>query len=63
MAKVPNPPQFEEDYDVYKMRQFVEDMIRALEETNQELSTIAAGGGTASGGGGYPAQLGYAGVR
>ncbi len=63
MARVPNPPQFEEEYDVYKMRQFVEDMIRALEDTNQELAVVAAGGGTGGAGGGYPAQLGYHGVR
>ncbi len=63
MATVPNPPQFDEKYDVYKTRQFVEDMIRALEETNQELAAVAAGGGGGVGGGGYPAQLGYAGLR
>lgn len=63
MATVPNPPQFEEDYDVYKTRQFVEDMIRSLNEVNEELAVIASGGGGGIGGGGYPAQLGFAGVR
>ena len=62
MAPVPNPPQFDKDYDEYKIRQFVEDMIRALNEVNEELSVIAAGG-AGTGGGGYPAQLGFAGVR
>lgn len=57
MAQVPSPPQFEESYDVYKMRQFVEDVIRSLEQLNQE---VASGGGGGSGtGDGYPAQLGY----
>lgn len=63
MATVPNPPQFDEEYDVYKTRQFVEDMIRALNEVNEELLVIAAGGGGSAGSGGYPIQLGFAGVR
>lgn len=56
MATIPNPPQFEEEYDVYKLRQFVEDMIRALRELNDEVGS----GGSSASSRGYPPQLGHA---
>ncbi len=59
MAQLPNPPQFEKEYDVYKLRQFVEDLIRTITQLNDE---VAAGGG-GGGGDGYPAQLGHMGCR
>lgn len=59
MAQLPNPPQFEKEYDVYKLRQFVEDLIRTITQLNDE---VAAGGG-GGGGDGYPAQLGHFGCR
>lgn len=61
MAQQINPPQFDEtDSDevrLYKHRQFVEDVIRAIQQLNTEI------GGGGGGGDGYPAQLGYMGVR
>jgi hypothetical protein len=60
MAQLPNPPQFEKEYDVYKLRQFVEEMVRTLTQLNDE---VAAGGGGGGGGDGYPAQLGHFGCR
>lgn len=61
-----NPPQFEKDdneeVQLYKQRQFVEDVIRSLDEVNEAL-TFVSGGGGGSGGGGFPAQLGYIGYR
>ena len=67
MSKITiNPPQFDpgdsEDVRIYKQRQFVEDVIRMTQELNEELESAASGGGGA-GSGGYPAQLGYAGIR
>lgn len=56
MAQIPNPPQFEEDYDVYKMRQFVEEMIRTLRALNDDVAAASSGGTTR----GYPPQLGHA---
>ncbi len=60
MAQLPNPPQFEKEYDVYKLRQFVEEMVRTLTQLNDE---VMAGGGGGGGGDGYPAQLGHFGCR
>jgi hypothetical protein len=57
MAQIPNPPQFDATYDVYKQRQFVEDMIRALRELNNEVSS---GGSSSSSSRSYPPQLGHA---
>ena len=68
MSKITiNPPQFDpneqEETRIYKQRQFVEDVIRMTQEVNEELEAISSGGGGGAGGGGYPAQLGYAGIR
>jgi hypothetical protein len=57
MAQIPNPPQFEENYDMYKMRTFVDDMIRALRELNNELESVT---GSAASSRSYPPQLGHA---
>lgn len=67
MSKI-NPPQFRDDDSkatrAYKERQFVEDVIRQFDELSDEVASISSGGGGGgSGGGGYPAQLGYMGVR
>jgi hypothetical protein len=59
MAQLPNPPQFEKEYDVYKLRQFTEEMIRTLTQLNDEVGTGGGGGA----GDGYPAQLGHFGCR
>lgn len=60
MAQIPNPPQFEpnerEAVRLYKQRQFVEEVIRAIQQLNNEVSS------SSSGSGGYPAQLGHAGI-
>lgn len=56
MARIPNPPQFEAKYDRYKIRQFVEEMIRAMNELNQEVQSGGGGGGSSRG---YPPQLGH----
>jgi hypothetical protein len=63
MAQLPNPPQFDpgdsDEVRLYKMRQFVEEMIRSFRQLNSEVSSNTGGTGV----GGYPAQLGYFGCR
>ncbi len=66
MAQNPNPPQFDpgdsDDVRLYKMRQFVEEVIRSFAQLNEEVMA-GGGGGTGTGGDGYPAQLGHIGCR
>ena len=61
MASIPNPPQFDpnegEEKRVYKLRQFVEEVIRTLGDLNAEVN---GGGGSGSSSSGYPPQLGHA---
>lgn len=56
-----NPPQFmpgdPEEVMLDKQRQFVEEVIRAVDQLSEETTVNVAGGS------GYPPQLGYAGVR
>lgn len=65
MAQKPNPPQFDADDSdqvrLYKMRQFVEEVIRSFTQLNEEV--LAGGGGGGTSGDGYPAQLGHIGCR
>lgn len=66
MSKI-NPPQFRDEDSkqtrAYKERQFIEDVIRQFDDLENQVQQISSGGGGSAGGGGYPAQLGYMGVR
>lgn len=66
-TNIPNPPQFRNAPraeggdaqpftadDFYKLRQFVEDMVRAMKQMDSSITAVS---GTSSG---YPPQLGHA---
>ena len=66
MAKIPNPPQFTpksrnngqlqlSNDDWYKLRTAIDDIIRAMGELNNDITTGVGSGS----GGGYPPQLGH----
>lgn len=73
MANIPNPPQFNSSarndgttqftgQDFYKLKQFVEEMIRAMRQLDSEVQSLSGGGGSGIAGRSYPPQLGHSGI-